>query len=172
MQTPPLLIRIIIFCILICTACGQGDQSSKYLRWVGDSEFNPEMDSEEFQLCNSEYLSKQYFHFDKGLQYKGEKKELRNHFAKNYTPVESDQCGYVRIRFMVNCKGETGRFRIIESDENYNEREFDKRITDQLLSITKSLDGWIGHTKKDKPQDYYQYLIFKINKGQIIDIMP
>lgn len=164
--------RIVIIAILLLASCTQSDQNPKYLRWVGDSEFNPEIDVSDFRLCNSEKLVKQYFHSNQGLQYKGEKTALRNRFEQTYVPIETDQSGWIRIRFIVNCNGETGRYRVIGSDVDYQEQIFDERITDQLLEITESLDGWGIQSKRGKPQDYYQYLIFKIDKGDITDIMP
>jgi len=158
--------------LVIYASCTLDNSESKYLRWVGDSKINLQIDTADFQLCNSESVVKQYFHFDKGLQYEGEKKELEAHFKRHYVPVKSEQSGLVRIRFIVNCKGETGRFRIIGSDLDYNEQVFNNEIVSQLLHITQSLKGWAVLSKRDKPKDYYQYLIFKIVKGDLIDIMP
>lgn len=163
---------ITILILTIAVSCSQDHSQSVYKRWVGDSEFTAEMDAEEFEICNSEALVKQYFHFDQGLQYKGEKKKLTALFMDTYKPVEIKQSGLIRIRFIVNCKGNTGRFRMIGADQNYQEQAFDERITSQLLKITQSLDGWIIHTKRNKARDYYQYLIFKIVNGKLIEIMP
>lgn len=162
----------ILLVVLILASCGLDREPSQYLRWVGDSEFDPKMDTSRFELCSYEYLVKQYFHFEQGLKYKGEKKELKAIFDKEYIPVESNQSGFIRIRFIVNCKGETGRFRLISSDLDYKEQVFDEKITSQLLSITQSLDGWEVQSMDDKPRDFYQYLIFEIRDGQLVNIMP
>ena len=163
---------LILYFLLIVASCSLDNRESKYLRWVGDSEFDAEIDTSNFQLCHKEFKAKQYFHFDKGLQYEGEKKELRSQFKEKYIPIDTDQSGLIRIRFIVNCEGEIGRFRMISSDLNYQEQIFDQRITDQLLSITKSLEGWIAQSIREKTRDYYQYLIFKIVNGELTDIMP
>lgn len=164
--------RIAIIAIVLLAGCTRSNQDSKYLRWVGDAEFDPEMDAGDFQLCGSEKLVQQYFYFGQGLQYEGEKTALRKRFKEAYLPVETAQSGWVRIRFIVNCQGQTGRFRMIGSDLDYQEQIFDKRIIDQLLKITQSLEGWAVLSKSGKPRDYYQYLIFKINNGDITDILP
>jgi len=78
----------------------------------------------------------------------------------------------IRIRFIVNCAGDTGRFRILGMDKDYKQKEFSPSITDQILSITKSLTGWKTKTSNGETYDYYQYLIFKIDKGQIKEILP
>lgn len=146
--------------------------SSKYLRWVGDIAVDERLDKASFQTCNGENVA-QYFNFSNGLEYKGEKKALSQIFQEKYTPISDDsQTGLIRIRFIVNCKGKTGRFRLIASDENYQSKEFDKAITDQLMAITQSLDGWSLQPDAENPQDYYQYLIFKIEQGNITEILP
>lgn len=157
--------------ILVMIRC-QSNQDSNYLRWVGDSKFNPEIDNENFKPCHGDESISQYFNHSKGLQYEGHKPALVDIIKKKYRAVEVNESGWVRIRFVVNCNSRTGRFRITEADENYIERSFDQRITNQLINITKSLDGWKPLPSFDDPRDYYQYLLFKIENGDIIEIMP
>lgn len=162
----PILILIFIM------GCVVDNNISKYSRHVGDSKFNAEIDTLEFKLCHNEKTVKQYFNFGNGLQYKGERISIRNKFNAEYKAVNVKQSGLIRIRFVVNCKGESGRFRLISSDLNYQEQTFDERITQQLLEITKSLDGWLIQTERNKAKDYYQYLIFKIIDGDLTEILP
>ncbi len=145
---------------------------SSYPRWVGDIAFDPALDEQSFVLCNEE-KAKQYHNFSKGLQYQGEKWALRKVFMEKYhAPKNNTESGLIRIRFIVNCKGQTGRFRLQGMDEQYHEHTFDSKIASQLLQITKQLKGWLQLPTGDSPEDYYQYLIFKIDKGQLIEIMP
>jgi hypothetical protein len=92
--------RVAIIMIVFLAGCTQSSQDSKYLRWVGDAEFDPELDTSDFQLCGSEKLVQQYFHFGKGLQYEGEKTALRKRFEEAYEPIDTTQSGWVRIRFI------------------------------------------------------------------------
>ncbi len=108
----------------------------------------------------------------KGMLYEGEKKALEDFFFAQYEAVPVDQSGWIRIRFIVNCKGETGRFRLLEADENYNPMTYDARITQQLMTFTRNVKGWMLQYDDGRAKDYYQYLIFKIKEGQLTDIMP
>jgi hypothetical protein len=162
----------ILLLVIFLLGCSIESSDSEYLRWVGDAEFNPEIDREAFQLCGGENQVKQYFNFSEGLQYQGEKSALIQFFMEKYRPVESEQSGWIRIRFIVNCKGETGRFRMISSDENYVPQKFDPAITTQLMALTQSLEGWKLLPTAEEPEDYYQYLVFKIQNGTITEIMP
>ncbi|MFM9949254.1 MAG: hypothetical protein ACKV1O_15040 [Saprospiraceae bacterium] len=148
----------------------QGD--SKYPRMVGDIAFDPKEDDPDFELCN-EAKAKQYHNFNLGFQYKGEKQALKKVFTEAYRSKKMPgETGLIRIRFLVNCKGETGWFRIMGMNENYEPKTFDKSITKQLLQITKSLSGWKILPNEQAPEDYCQYLIFKLQDGQLIEIMP
>jgi len=163
---------VLLIAIIALTRCSTEKKQSKYLRYVGDTEADAKLDDPTFKLCNNEVFLKQYFNFSQGLQYEGEMLQIKERFALTYVPVDVSESGWVRIRFVVNCRGESGRFRMICSDENYGSREFDSRITDQLMTITKSLEGWKLLPDSDNPDEYYQYLIFKIENGDIIEILP
>ncbi len=165
--------NLFIFILVLTYSCKvQEHEEVEYLRWVGDTEFNPQLDSPTYKLCNPDQVG-QYHNYGMGLQYEGEKSAINQFFKDNYSPVKSPhENGLIRIRFIVNCKGETDRFRILCMDNSYQPFEFDHRIVRQILGITKKLDGWKVLYKKNQPKDYYQYLIFKIKNGQIIEIMP
>jgi len=144
----------------------------EYERWVGDIEPDSLLDSPDFRPCFGNDSIYQYFNFSKGLKYKGEKSALIKFIKDRYVPVNSKKTGYVRIRFIVNCEGKTGRFRVFESDENGKMAVMDEKVVSQLLNITEQLDGWGHQPNLKNARDYYQYLIFKIVKGKIHEILP
>lgn len=158
--------------LFLIVGCATEKDKPKYLRWVGDIEADTKIDEDVFQLCYSEARVKQYFNFSQGMQYEGEKTALVEVFRQDYETVDVPQSGWLRIRFIVNCKGESGRFRLTASDTQYQAQEFDARITDQLLSITQSLNGWKPLPNREDPRDYYQYLTFKIESGALKEILP
>ncbi|MBK7428429.1 MAG: hypothetical protein IPI60_16140 [Saprospiraceae bacterium] len=144
----------------------------KYLRWVGDIAFDPKTDKKDFHLCDADDI-KQYHNFSFGFLYKGEKIALEKEIREQYnTQNITAQSGWLRIRFIVNCQGETDRFRIIGMDENRKPQTFDKSISDQLLNITKRLKGWLILPDDETRGDYYIYLIFKLENGKIKEILP
>ncbi|MBK9255028.1 MAG: hypothetical protein IPM42_06030 [Saprospiraceae bacterium] len=165
-------IYFLIFIIPVLGSCQQINEKSKYPKSVGDINYDSKYDKKDFYLCNEKSIM-QYHNDSQGLEYKGEKTALDQVFKLKYQrPANTTESGMVRIRFVVNCKGETDRFRVMSMDEKYNEKIFDADITEQLVSITKSLDGWIPKKNRGKEADYYQYLIFKIKNGQISEILP
>lgn len=164
-------ILFLVLVVVFSFSCQPKESPNNYPRWIGDIKKNSS-DNEAFKLCNGENGVKQYFNNSLGLEYLGEKRSLMREY-ENFVPSQKEnQNGIIRIRFIVNCKGVAGRFRIIEADEKFSEYEFDKKITEQLLNTTKNLKGWQIKTYRNKEIDYYQYLIFKIENGKIAEILP
>lgn len=170
---PLLLFSFLLLLLLSCKSEKQADSENEYLRWVGDIEHNETTDKPAFKTCNGDEQILQYFNLGAGPLYPEEKSALLETFETQYKPVEANgQNGMIRIRFVVNCEGKAGRFRILQADNDYNEIEFDKRITNQLLEITKGIEAWRVMYWREIPADYYFYLIFKINDGQLTEILP
>jgi len=161
--------------ILLTTlySCGQTqEKKTDYPLQVGDIYFNSKVDDPNFKLCDEDRVF-QYYNFGKGLLYKGEKIKLIEHFTNGLKVKEQkDETGFLTIRFIVNCEGKSGRYRVQGMDNDYKEKKFNENLTNKLLSLTKQLDGWIVGEYEGKAYDYYQYLTFKIEKGKLIEIMP
>ena len=161
--------------VILAMACKSEKESgpSTYLRWVGDIAYDEDLDDPSIELCHPDGDVFQYHNVAMGLQYRGEKPAIRRAFQQAFKPVHMPgQSGLIRIRFVVNCKGETNRFRLLGADENWQAFTFHEDITTQLMAIAKGLDGWQPLDLDGTPVDYYQYLVFKMKDGEIIDIMP
>ena len=166
----------IILILSICWSCQtekKVNEKQEYLRWVGDIEQNEQIDKLEFKACNGDDKILQYFNLGEGPVYSGEKSRIINTFKTNYEQItDRKENGLIRIRFIVNCEGKSGRFRVLQSDYYYQEKEFDKEIVSQLLNITKGIENWEVYKRNEVPVDYYMYLIFKITNGQLTEILP
>lgn len=139
---------------------------------VGSIVFDEKLDDPKFELCN-EGRTIQYFNDSKGFQYEGEKYTLNKIFFEQFKNTNlMGESGLIRIRFVVNCKGESGYFRLSSMDKNYLSKNFNDSIVNQLLTITKGLNNWIPKKYHSTEINYYQYLIFKIIDGNLIEIMP
>ena len=162
----------ILFSLTIAIQLMYGQGKNEYPNYVGDITFNKETDKEDFELCNENRIY-QYFNNLGGLEYDGGKAAIEKSVYQQYqSAIIKNETGLIRINFVVNCKGETDRFRLIAMDENYNEKIFAPSITRQLMNITKSLKGWKAKKIEGNEIDYYQYLIFKIENGQLKEILP
>jgi hypothetical protein len=166
------ILNFLLFIPFISFGQEKSEIKSEYPKYVGDIEFKSEIDNKDFELCFEKHIF-QYFNTADGMEYEGEKLAIEKEFAVKYkSEIIKNETGLIRINFVVNCKGKTDRFRLISMDENYNEKVFAKSITEQLMRITKNLIGWQGKKYNEKEIDYYQYLIFKIENGQLKEILP
>ncbi len=139
---------------------------------IGDIEHDPKLDKPNFKICNGESKIVQYYALGEKA-FEGEKIKIEQIFKEQFDSKNiPSETGMIRIRFIVNCEGETDRFRVIGMDEYYQPKTFDSRITSQLVQIAKDLKGWKSFEFNGIQPDYYQYLLFKFENGQLIEILP
>ncbi|MDN5288282.1 MAG: hypothetical protein JWR38_4556 [Mucilaginibacter sp.] len=139
---------------------------------VGDIVFDPKTDKANFYLCHQNFIIQYY---NVATSYKGGggaiKKSILNRYR--YKQAYMLATGFVTIRFVINCKGQTDRFRISQLNNNYQQTVFNKDLIAQLLELCKSLDQWVpGKDDKGNIYDSYYYLNFKLVKGHIKAITP
>ena len=129
--------------------------------------------TQNFEVCDEGQVV-QYYYDEIGISNSRNRQEKHSYFLKHYNyPFDSNQNGYIRIRFVVNCKEEIGRFSIQEMDRDYKEKRFPLEITQQLFDLTSQLNGWLpSKWKKNGQVDYYVHIGFKIKNGQIDEILP
>lgn len=166
------LVLLILLLPLFTNCQTEKNVVSKYPANVGDITFDEKLDDPQFKRCLDERYSFQYYNDSKGLQYKGEKIEIERKLEAIHLKSNPNSNGYITIRFVVNCEGQTGMFRVQQMNENYEEIAFDNKLTNQLLDFTKKLEGWIPKEYQGKKLDYYQYLTFKIENGKVSEILP
>ncbi|WP_114792024.1 hypothetical protein U0035_09220 [Niabella yanshanensis] len=160
---------IIVF--LSIAGCQASQQATQYEKRIGDIDFDPKSDDKNFELCYPNTIQ-QYFAFTSDKCFTDYKPYIDSVFFASYRSIPLKESGLIRIRFVVNCKGQTDRFRLLAMNMRYEPMRFNKRITSQLLSIIKSIKVWQVQMVNGQPVDYYQYLIFKIRNGQLIEILP
>ncbi|MDC1107017.1 hypothetical protein OAT16_09945 [Prolixibacteraceae bacterium] len=167
-----ILLRIVSIGVLISLVFTGNVNAEKksYHANVGDIAFNAQTDDANFPLTGKKIM--QYYSFFPGVAIDGEKQGLRTIFENNYHAYNLDDTGYITIRFIVNYKGETDRFRVTQMDQNYHVTQFNTETVSQILSITQGITTWKIAARGDKCFDYYQYLLFIIEDGQIKEILP
>jgi len=143
------------------------------VRYVEDIQFDINIDDPHFSTCNGDNHIIQYFNNSEAIEFEGGKRAIIDIFKQDYVPPKNSKfTGLIRIRFIVDCEGNTGRFRVLSMNYDYKKVDAPQEITDQLMSITKRLNGWRTKTLNDISHDYYQYLSFKIVIGEIEKILP
>ena len=137
---------------------------------TGDINFDASLDDPGFIICDPNNV---FQYYNTGSYYKQHKREIEQYFKRNYRPAQTaEQTGYLTIRFIINCSGKTGRFRMYELDAHYQPYKFNDSICSQLMTLTKALKNWQPAEYKNKIYDSYQYITFKLKKGAIECVLP
>lgn len=146
-------------------------QETTFPEHVGEIPFDSQQDDPRFTICNEKQV---FQYYNTNSYYKDHKNEIVKYLLSHYDPEGNfgDQNGYLTIKFIINCKGETGRFRVFEMDNNYQPASFNKALSGQLLHLVKELRGWQPAVYKGQIYDSYQHITFRIRKGKIISITP
>ncbi|AMJ66364.1 hypothetical protein [Hymenobacter sp. PAMC 26628] len=145
---------------------------------VGDIAFDPATDRADFKRCGEgQYDVPQYY--QSKTAYAGGTQALRQLLVTPSLPRGTAALsGYVTVRFLVNCHGDTDRFRVTQIDADYRPAQFSPALVAELLRRTKALHGWQpGHfpgpgAHQGEALDCYCYLMFKIIHGRVVDILP
>lgn len=124
----------------------------------------------EFDLCSG----KLHPYYYPELTYTGDFYAIKKHYYTNYKEVNApNNNGIVKIRFHINCKGESGNYKVESYSFDYATTEIDSNITEQLIQLTKSLTEWIPAQNEDGDAvNSHKFFAFKIKNGQLIDILP
>lgn len=126
--------------------------------------------SDGFEVCNENYIL-QYYNPERATYSKG-KNGLRTFILSNYKNNNYTDSGYLNIRFVINCKGEAGRYVIHENDLDLKPKSFDKDLVDQLFQLTTELKTWNPNYLYDDYRDSYMYISYRIEHGEITEIIP
>lgn len=160
-----------LFILFFLFNCNKKEIESTYPLHVGDIAFNEDIDDPDFFICNEKRIP-QYYGFNES-PFLEEKTDLLDYFHNNYSNNDfENENGFISIRFIINCKGESGRFRMQEMDLDLVEHKFNTDLLEKIFSLSKQYKGWNNIIHKKQPYDYYYYLTFKIINGEIKEILP
>ncbi|WP_299884167.1 hypothetical protein [uncultured Lacinutrix sp.] len=156
------LFTIFLFFIL---SCNNEIEGTYYENQIGDTAYNPNTDNKDFKFCDSTNV----LHKRALIKYNGGEKaleaELLNKFVFN--PKFEHFSGYFIVRFAINCKNKTGRYRLQTLDSSFLKTKPPNQLSEHILSIIKSLNGWNHPFYKGKDLDGYSFFTIKIINGEI-----
>ena len=105
--------------------------------------------------------------------YKYGKDSLKTFFQKHYDPKGfSDNSGYITLRFIINCEGIIGLFKVHQVGLDYKEKAFPQALVRQLMSLIRTQNEWIPLQFGDTKYDSHIHFTFKIENGQLTEILP
>ena len=129
-----------------------------------------------FNLCQ-EVLIPEYYYYGVGTRYPGGLQAILRAVNSSYQKPDevADETGWLRIRFVVNCEGEKGRYKVQGMGPDYQFKSFHPEIVKQLLLFIDQMEGWIpGRHIYGQPgnMDNNKHLTFKLKAGEILEVLP
>ncbi len=160
----PFFILLAFFWITGCGA-NNSEKANDYPVQFGEIAFDESQDHSDFKLCNSQDM----VHSRTSLNYKGGRKRIEKLCMEMINGSENvySYNGYVLVRFLVNCNGQSGRFRIETLDDGFNQQECPEGLASLVEYAVRSLDEWVVETPGNVGKDHSKYLNFKIINGQV-----
>ena len=126
--------------------------------------------NEGFVVCDENFIL-QYYNPERATYSKG-KNGLRKFILASFKNNNFTDSGYLNIRFIINCKGEAGRYLIHENDLDLKPKKFNPEIVEQLFKLTTQLKKWNPNFTHDEYRDSYMYISYRIENGEITEIIP
>ncbi len=124
----------------------------------------------DLKLCNENFIF-DYYNPERARYSKG-KNGLRKFILSNYENRNYSDSGYFNVRFVINCKGEAGRYIIHENDLDLEPHQFSEDLKNQLLTLTVQLEDWKPNLIQEEQVDSYMYISYRIEHGEITEILP
>lgn len=165
-------IRHLIFIFLVCSLfTAKAQITNAYSRNVGDISYDAIIDQAGISACDSSRIVPFYGY---EVRYDGNHVAVNEHCLKLFKekPEYQNYSGYVMLRFLVNCKNETGMYRAISFDESFREISCPEILKKDLIEIAKALKGWQHAVYEGKDYDSFMTLNFKMDHGNILQILP
>jgi hypothetical protein len=81
--------------------------------------------------------------------------------------------GYITFRFMIDCEGKMQRVRVMQVDDDYKPKHFDKRFVSDLNDYIHTLDRWQTGVSAYQMNNvnYIAYFSFRIKNGEVINVI-
>lgn len=166
--------RRVLVCLLLMWSLSSCDYYlvNPHHHQVGHISASALLDKSDFKACYEEKMFP-YYYGRHPSKFSHGKDSLRNYFLQQYDHQGfTNESGYITIRFIINCEGETGRHQLLQVGLDYQEKEFNEQLTDRLLHLTKDLKDWDALSFSDSTYDSFIHLTFKIENGELVEILP
>ena len=166
------LIVILAISILFanCQSNNNIDKKNEYLNHIGYLDSADPDFTADFERC-SDSLPIGFYSSAAPHAYKGTKRTFVNYVHKNYKNQGFSDNGFLNLRFLINCDGNIGHMEVNELDEDYLSTDLNDEMVEQLIDLSANGENW-RLPNRDKPYDVYMYLIYKIENGNITEILP
>lgn len=128
-------------------------------------------DDNDFKLCYEDKVFPYYYGRNPG-GFTQSRDTLKTYFLENFdNKGYTNMSGYITVRFIINCNGEIGRFKLLQVGTDFKATKFSTTLTDHILELVSSLKTWRPIAFYDSDFDSYYHITLKITNGDIVEIL-
>ncbi|MBX2814618.1 MAG: hypothetical protein KTR24_01415 [Saprospiraceae bacterium] len=165
----PLIILLLTFSTFACLQ-SQANHQPKYKIPIVTHDlsyipFDPLLDDPNFQICDSTKISSGR----NRLQYAAGRNTLRSDIVSRFSPQSAYESfnGYIVIRFLANCKGQTGRYRAASLHLDFSPAQAPSNLEQHAKEVVMGLNNWSRATETNANAEYSKFINLKIKNGKI-----
>ena len=131
------------------------------------NDFKPCYEEKAYRIMVPEY-------YMVGTHYQGGRRALQRYFKTQYEYKKAyqNETGFLTLRFMVNCKGETGKYEVLGASSNLKEKNFSPGLVQEFVELTQQLTDWIPGESQGTKLDSFIYITFRLKEGKLLEISP
>jgi hypothetical protein len=138
---------------------------------IGWIPFDKSVDNSNFKVCDELNIEEYYQvnpSYGEGMP--GIRKYISSHQKELEALCEKD--GYVIVRFVINCQGQTDRYRTKFMSLNYtDENTVNAELQKKIIQLTRNMGNWTPGKYDGKTYDCYQHLKFLFKNSQLVDVL-
>jgi hypothetical protein len=138
---------------------------------IGWIPFDKSLDNSNFTVCD-ELNIEEYYQvnplYGEGMP------SVRKYFAPHKQALEAlcEKDGYVIVRFVINCQGQTDRYRTKFMSLNYtDENAVNAELQKKLIQLTRNMGNWTPGKYDGKTYDCYKHLKFLFKNSRLVDVL-
>lgn len=138
---------------------------------IGWIPFDRSLDNSNFKVCD-EFNIEEYYQvnpfYGEGLP------SIRKYISSHQLELEAlcKKDGYVIVRFVINCQGQTDRFRTKFMLLNYTEENnVNAELQKKIIQLIRNMGNWTPGKYDGKTYDCYQHLKFIFKNSKLVDVL-
>lgn len=138
---------------------------------IGWIPFDKTTDDSNFKVCDELNIEEYY---QVNPSYGEGMPSIRKYFSAHKKLLEAlcEKDGYIIIRFVINCQGQTDRYRTKFMSLNYiDENTINTELQEKIIQLTHNMGNWTPGKYDGKTYDCYQHLKFLFKNSQLVDVL-
>lgn len=138
---------------------------------IGYIPFDISIDNSDFKVCD-ELNIEEYYQVNPiyGEGMPSIKKYISSYQKELEALCKND--GYVIVRFVINCQGQTDRYRTRFMLLNYTEANtINADLQKKIIQLLRNMGNWTPGKYDGKNYDCYQHIKFLFKNSQLVDVL-